>query len=100
MNEGLTPGRSIAIIRDLEKMLQAAPLRAALEERLRATRGPERKRTEDWAMQRVPLALFGARRYRLNCAPARVSVFRAWQRRRASSGTRTPTSFPVCCAAR
>ena len=73
MNEGLTPGRSIAIIRDLEKMLQAAPLRAALEERLRATRA---ELSGEWGMQRVPLALFGEA-LPPELRSSRVSVFRA-----------------------
>ncbi len=75
MNEGLTPGRSIAIIRDLERLLAEEAVRTALEERLAAARAALAEGTEDWAMQRVPLTLFG-----VGLPPelraARVSVFR------------------------
>ncbi len=75
MNEGLTPGRSIAIIRDMERLLAEEAVRTALEERLAAARAALAEGTEDWAMQRVPLALFGAG-LPPELRAARVSVFR------------------------
>ena len=75
MNEGLTPGRSIAIIRDMERLLAEEAVRTALVERLAAARAALAEGTEDWAMQRVPLALFGAG-LPPELRAARVSVFR------------------------
>lgn len=76
MQGGLTAGRALAIIQDLERLLQDAALRAALEERLAVVRADLAGGPGDWAMRRVPLELFGAG-LPPELRSSRVSVFRA-----------------------
>lgn len=73
MSGGITAGRALAIIRDLERLLRDAELRAALAERLRVTR---ETLNGEWGMQPAPLSLFGDG-LPPELRASRVSVFRA-----------------------
>ena len=75
MPEEMTAGRALAIIRDMERLLADEAVRAALEERLEAARAALAAGPNDWAMQRVPLELFGAG-LPPELRAARASVFR------------------------
>ena len=75
MPEEMTAGRALAIIRDMERLLAEEAVRAALEERLAAARAALAAGPGDWAMQRVPLELFGAG-LPPELRAARASVFR------------------------
>lgn len=75
MPEEMTAGRALAIIRDMERLLAEEAVRAALEERLAAARAALAAGPDDWAMQRVPLDLFGAG-LPPELRAARASVFR------------------------
>ncbi|MCY4009814.1 MAG: hypothetical protein OXF22_08720 [Anaerolineaceae bacterium] len=74
--EGMTAGRVLAIIRDVERRLAEQTVREALEERLAEARAALAAGPADWAMQRVPLALFGAGLPK-ELRASRVSVFRS-----------------------
>lgn len=73
--QGLTAGRVLAIIRDVERRLAGEAIRAALEERLVEARAALAAGPADWAMQRVPLTDFGAG-LPGELRASRVSVFR------------------------
>ena len=75
MPEEMTAGRALAIIRDMERLLAEEAVRAALEERLAAARAALAAGPNDWAMQRVPLEIFGAG-LPPELRAARASVFR------------------------
>ena len=75
MQEEMTAGRALAIIRDMERLLAEEAVRAALEEQLAAARAALAAGPDDWAMQRVPLELFGAG-LPPELRAARASVFR------------------------
>lgn len=75
MQGAMTAGRALAIIRDLERLLAEEAVRAALEQRLEAARVALAAGPNDWAMQRLPLDLFGAG-LPPELRAARASVFR------------------------
>ena len=75
MQDAMTAGRALAIIRDMERLLMEEAVRAALEEQLAAARAALAAGPDDWAMQRVPLELFGAA-LPVELRAARASVFR------------------------
>ena len=68
----LTPGRALAIIRDLEKILRAERVLAGLAEPLRAL---QEQLTGEWGMRALPLAIFGDT-LPPELRSSRVSIFR------------------------